>query len=388
MNLERRINGLNQKEHAEIRHASEQLRNNLIWSDATEAEIRKIFSTANKWRELHELPMKRVRHQLLGFMRSNGVRGLTAARLKRMQSIRKKLVKRPNLSLEILQDLAGCRVILPAMKDVKSFLSRYKDNHGHILSSENDYIAKPKLDGYRSHHLILEFCGSEGEEAHSGKRVEVQVRTRLQHAWATAVEGVGLFRGEDLKGGLGNSDWRRLLELVSSEFAYIENCPLRDDSSSRSMRLTQIKELDRELNASEMLNNMSIAIDYTDKYLQPLEKPERWIMTFDPKTKTVNVEGFSNASAGSLSYNDAEARDVQLSEQKNTVMVEVDKVDKLKLAYPNYFGDVQLFRKNLIKIVKGKLATEYTLPPQQTAPRPPKPVPDDLWLRKPRTRWK
>ena len=29
-------------------------------------------------------------------------------------------------------------------------------------------------------------------ELYNGRRIEIQVRTRLQHAWATAVEGVGL----------------------------------------------------------------------------------------------------------------------------------------------------------------------------------------------------
>ncbi len=370
-----------------MRNVSEQLRSNLLWSEASEIEIRRIFSKANKWRELHELPMKRVRHQILGHMRSTGVRGLTAARLKRMQSIRKKLVRRKDFSIEMLQDLAGCRVILPAMKDVKSFLSSYREKHGHKLVYEDDYIKRPKIDGYRSHHMILAFCGSVGEEAYFGKRVEVQVRTRLQHAWATAVEAIGLFRGEDFKSGSGDADWRKLFELVSSEFAYIENCPLRHNAPSRTTRVAQIKELDRKLNASDILDNMSIAVDYTDRYLQPQDRPERWIMTFNSKTKTVRVEGFKNARAGSASYNDAEARSAQESEFENTVMVEVDKVEKLKLAYPNYFGDVQLFRKNLIKIVKGRGATEYTLPPQQVAPRPPKPVPDDLWLRRPRTRW-
>lgn len=388
MNHERKINGLNQQEHDEIRNASEQLRNNLVWSDATETEIRNVFATANKWRELHELPMKRIRHQLLGYMRSTGVRGLTAARLKRMQSIRKKLSRRKDFSLEMLQDLAGCRVILPAMKDVKLFLSRYKDNHGHTLINEDDYISKPKRDGYRSHHMILAFCGVVGEDAHFGKRVEVQIRTRLQHAWATAVEGVGLFRGEDFKGGSGDADWRKLFELVSSEFAYIENCPLRSGSVSRTIRLAAIKQLDRKLNATGMLETMSIVSNHADRYMTSLEKPERWILTFDPKTKNVSVEGFNNARAGSASYNEAETRDARGSDQLNTVMVEVDKYEKLKLAYPNYFGDVQLFKKNLIKIVKGKLASEYTLPPQQTVPRPPKPVPDDLWLRRPqRRRW-
>ena len=50
----------------------------------------------------------------------------------------------------------------------------------------------------------------------------------------------------------------------------------------------------------------------------------------------------------------------------NIVLVEVDKVENLKAAYPNYFGDVQLFLRNLRLIARGKEAREYTLPPQET----------------------
>ena len=66
-------------------------------------------------------------------------------------------------------------------------------------------------------------------EVFHDRRVEVQIRTFLQHTWATAVEAVGAYRGENMKGGEGNSDWLRLFSLMSGEFAATENCALPPD---------------------------------------------------------------------------------------------------------------------------------------------------------------
>ena len=64
------------------------------------------------------------------------------------------------------------------------------------------------------------------------------------------------------------------------------------------------------------------------------------------------------------------------------VLVEVDKINDLKKAYPNYFGDVGLFHRQLRQIVLGGVAAEYTRPPRQKATkRLEEPRGDLSWLR-------
>jgi hypothetical protein len=69
------------------------------------------------------------------------------------------------------------------------------------------------------------------------------------------------------------------------------------------------------------------------------------------------------------------------------VLVEVDKIANLTAAYPNYFGDVDLFKTQLALVTKGQSAVEYAV-----AERPAR-VPDtreriDLsWLRG-STKWR
>lgn len=93
-------------------------------------------------------------------------------------------------------------MIVPKCEDVKNIIEYNRENSAHTWFKDYDYIAAPKVDGYRCFHRVFKFKeDSVEEECFRGRRVEIQIRTRLQHSWATAVEAVGLFRGEDIKGG-------------------------------------------------------------------------------------------------------------------------------------------------------------------------------------------
>src|SRR5207302_6231509 len=138
---------------------------------------------------------RKIRHELLGQMRSQKVRGITAARLKRMPSVRRKLQRLP-IKLHRVQDLAGCRAVVENMEEVNAVIKALRRGSAHQLHKEYPYIQTPKSDGYRSHHMVFEFVGLEDNKPYTGRRVEIQIRTRLQHSWATTVEAVGLFRHE------------------------------------------------------------------------------------------------------------------------------------------------------------------------------------------------
>jgi hypothetical protein len=125
---------------------------------------------------------------------------------------------------------------------------------------------------------------------HDDRRIEVQIRTRLQHSWATAVEAVGLFRGEDLKGNQGSADWLRLFQLMSLEFAVAEGFPELRDVPPRHSRIAEIKELDQKLEAASTLQNMSYAVRWTDIAIQPGDKVRYYLIEFDNATKQVRLE--------------------------------------------------------------------------------------------------
>lgn len=299
------------------------------------------FRIAHNWRDAHMWPLLRVRQELSGKVRSIEHGAVTAARLKRMASIRRKL-RRP-ITLYQMQDIAGCRVILRSMKEVNRLVGIY---HGggsrHAIQSEDDYILTPKPDGYRSHHIILKFCGTDEAEIYNRQTVELQIRTRLQHAWATAVEAVGLIRHENIKGGGGDADWRRFFELMSTELAYIEGCELVPTANmSRDDVQKEIRDLSKRIKAVSTLETYNRAINYAVGYGNT--NARYFLLQFNYETQQVSVEPFFSFDIGSQRYIEEEKKQGRM----NSVLVEVNKVSDLKKAFPNYFLDVRTFTDRL-----------------------------------------
>ncbi|MEZ4818871.1 MAG: hypothetical protein R3A45_02860 [Bdellovibrionota bacterium] len=103
-----------------------------------------------------------------------------AKRLKRIESIQIKLKRFRTMRLSTIQDIAGVRVVLTNEKALMSAFSALRNRSSrNLLKRLDDYHASPKDDGYRGMHLIY-------ENAHS-TMIEIQLRTELEHIWATAV---------------------------------------------------------------------------------------------------------------------------------------------------------------------------------------------------------
>jgi hypothetical protein len=90
----------------EVKRAGEIIAGELPWNDETAPQIRDAFHIANNWRDAYAYPMLSLRYSLMWFMRHHNLEGVTVARLKRMQAIRRKLRRIPH-NLSQLQDLGG-----------------------------------------------------------------------------------------------------------------------------------------------------------------------------------------------------------------------------------------------------------------------------------------
>ncbi|TPL03307.1 hypothetical protein FJ938_17880 [Mesorhizobium sp. B2-4-14] len=346
------------------------------------AEAIETFSIANSWRDSHFLPMRSVRFSVTHHIKKLHLKGDMASRPKRMASIRRKL-RESTADLDTMNDIGGCRAIMADIKGVRALLASMRDKFPHeIHHREFNYIDEPKLDGYRSHHMVFKYRPRSADtEAFEGRRVELQVRTRLQHSWATAVEAVGLFRGEDLKHGKGEQDWLRLFQLMSAEFAYVEESPTHADIPSHNNRVWELRDINRRIGATNTLENIKNLTHYSENFVQPTEKSRYYLLRYG-KDHNVSVSPFWTITLGARSLEDIEQK-IELGENDaKVVLVEVDKVDKLVEMYPNYFGDVSLFVRNLKSICTGQAAIEYSLAPQQVVSPKPYEKPDYGWLKR------
>lgn len=105
-----------------------------------------------------------------------------------------------------MQDLGGCRAVLPDLNGVYSVAQSFlRAQHKHKLIRQDDYVLKPKPSGYRGVHLVYSYR-SDRTETWNGLAIEIQIRSQLQHAWATAVETVGLFTNQARKSSMGKAN--------------------------------------------------------------------------------------------------------------------------------------------------------------------------------------
>lgn len=111
------------------------------------------------------------------------------SRVKSPQSIAEKLQRRGyDVTLEnvylYLNDVAGIRVICSFIDDIYDVAAMLTKQDDIKLLETKDYIQKPKDNGYRSLHLILEVPVFFSDRKQP-MRVEVQIRTIAMDFWAT-----------------------------------------------------------------------------------------------------------------------------------------------------------------------------------------------------------
>jgi ppGpp synthetase/RelA/SpoT-type nucleotidyltranferase len=351
-------------------------------SDEEQQRALDVFAVANAWRDSHVYPMTVMRRTLAAQVRKSGVHAVTAARVKQMRSIRKK-VREQTIGIDRMQDLGGCRVIVTTMAQVDSVAAMCLKAFPHDFVRQKDYTREIKELGYRSNHMIYRFRPRDDEEeVFDGRFIELQIRTRLQHSWATAAEAIGVFRNEDFKHGEGDPKWLRLLRLVAEEFALTEGCIPHETMTQRKQRVAEIRDLDQDIDALRTLESVNVAFRSAEG-LKFAEKAKYLVITQTPATGQVSVRGFDDPKMGAAHYDTADRMAVG---GMNSVLVQVDHVENLQAAYPNYFGDVKVFTDNLRRITKGKAAQEFALPKPQVV-RQIRPQPIDLgWLRRSRFR--
>lgn len=136
----------------------------------------------------------------------------SSQRLKRIPTILDKLRREPRMELGRMDDIGGCRAVLSDLDELQRVRDRYAN--APVMVRIKDCISEPKDDGYRAVHVIVKY---------DDRRIEVQLRTRIQHEWAFTVEGVTSRFGLDVKAGGGPPEVREWFAAVSEAMALEEH---------------------------------------------------------------------------------------------------------------------------------------------------------------------
>jgi hypothetical protein len=307
------------------------------------------ITMVHSWRLGHNRPLNSLYMSLKGRAPKVSKAAIVAQRLKRLESIEAKLSRGEVQKLTQIQDIGGCRVVFPTLSHVRTFAQRCSATSKTFDYAKKfkDYIENPKPSGYRSYHIIYHYISD--DPAYDGLKVELQVRTRLQHMWATAVETVSTFNRLPLKSGgiTASPDWSRFFALASGAFAAWEKTPLVPDTPAAGDELKgELRDLALRLRVFDVLNAWRTALNILPA--KRVAKTIAFMLSLDVAGKKfsywpVKDDGMPAAEAKRLEIEKTTGNDV--------VIVQVGSMTNLKKAYPNYFADTQEFMSALRNIV-------------------------------------
>jgi len=326
-----------------VKRAGQAFANN----NATDNDIALI----DQWRASHGYVINTFQAWLKGHISRQSSYIEFAQRLKRRNTVLDKLRRKSSSGTPLISDVsamhdfAGCRLIFENIEDLTNFRTymhspQVMRNVEHQLRHEPDkynYIEHPKFTGYRGIHDVYRHYprGSirrQRKKPWDGLLVELQYRTRAQHAWATAVEISDLLDGERTKFELDTSERGRFFAIASEIIAR------QHENITRAFIEVSTKDLQKELQTIE--DKLGIL-----RRLQLLKQFED-----ESSLQNHNVLNIYRLSDGSLEleiipFKSAapaieKADELEGSEESvNAVYVRSDNPKQLRSAYRNYFND-------------------------------------------------
>ncbi|AKQ29919.1 RelA/SpoT domain-containing protein [Acinetobacter baumannii] len=326
----------------------------LISDTATQVEKIEAYNILNNWRALHSYPIDVFQKNIRSKCTQLKFRDFTVAqRLKRMPSIISKLQRNPRMNLARMQDIGGVRVILPSIADVRKLHEALvgrnnRFNHVPIVPC-HDYIENPKSDGYRSIHQVFTYK-SRDHSGLDGLKIELQIRTALQHSWATAVETLGVIENASIKSGFGSDEIRRFLKLSSALFSIKEGTPVVEEFSKSTPEEIAIeaKDIEQRLQIFTKLKWLQISAKHIESTSNSRHAYHLLILKQEENSWKVNVIPFTKAQEeiAQTMYATLESQ-VKQEHDVDIVLVSVGDMKAIKKAYPNYFLDTNQFIKEM-----------------------------------------
>lgn len=315
------------------------------------------FDTLSNWRSSHAYPMQ----SMIGYIRKKSFdvddKAIIVQRLKRTPSILSKLRREKGMKLDRMEDIAGCRVVVSNKSAVYAVRENIVNGRTrNILRRERDYIKTPKDSGYRGIHLIYRYNGA--KTSFSNHSVELQIRSKIQHSWATAVEVVGTFTGQALKASKGHDAWLNFFKLASIAFADVENRKLAKNVDTKE-RVELIKYIER-LGVVDRLRAFAVSTQHLGKYSK--SRGEYFLLKLDIEESNINIRGYASEDLSQATDEYAKLEtEFKDDTTKDVVLVSASSVNGLKKAYPNYFADTTEFMKTVDKLIEANKKIQLTI---------------------------
>jgi ppGpp synthetase/RelA/SpoT-type nucleotidyltranferase len=283
-------------------------------------------------------------------------------RIKRLETIKNKLSRFPDMQFARMHDIVGCRVIFESEFDLNIFRNSFNQSrfaHRRRLKILSDgtkadaynYIKIPKPSGYRGIHDVFEYRAKQagrgrasGGEKWNGLNIEIQYRTTVQHAWATAVEICDNFTDNHGKFSNAPDDYLRYFLLASEMLArqFEPTTPRQLDSSNEAL-LSEFQFLEQQHGMLQTLRGI---------------QPSQQDFAFDKHTLLIFTESYEETEVRTFSdFRSAVQAYFELERTKpngvDVVLVAADDPESVRFGFKNYFSDAREFVSLIDKCLSG-----------------------------------
>ena len=133
---------------------------------------KQIAQLLDQKRTERESALETLRHHIAAALQQQGLDAIVQGRPKHIYSIYKKM-RGKSLSFDQVYDIRALRIVVPSVNDCYFALSWVHSQYTPISDEFDDYIARPKVNGYQSLHTVV--------RDDSGQPIEVQLRTQSMH---------------------------------------------------------------------------------------------------------------------------------------------------------------------------------------------------------------
>lgn len=321
--------------------------------NGTAEEIRDARAKLSNFRSSHGYPLLSITMHVRQNARAVNPKAVVARRLKRLPTVLDKLQRYDSMNVTSMQDLGGCRAILSTVAEVDAVVTRLRGagRAQNVIVRTYDYLRDspgPQASGYRGVHLVYEYRAS--KTAYQGHKIEVQVRTELQHAWATAVETIDLFGGGRLKYSEAEPGVARYFLLVSALMALEEGLPVPPTASDDVEQL-RLELLTLEIHYAVLQRLSGFTAAVKDFGADRRKKNTALVMELFRDRGDLTITHFETVPAAQRRLVELESLD---DDNLDAVLVHMSDFGQLNAAYPNYFGDTVAFSSFVKRMLRGQ----------------------------------
>ncbi|MCF8075486.1 MAG: RelA/SpoT domain-containing protein [Desulfotignum sp.] len=288
-----------------------------------------------EWRAAHRAVLNTFQAILRN--RTKGQNITVAQRHKRKTTIFDKLKRLPGMQLARMDDVAGCRLIFRDIDSLYAFRDVFLKARFHHKRKNKldkyDYIKIPKNTGYRGIHDVYSYDVNSISGQHlKGLLVELQYRTAIQHAWATAVEVIGFITTSQPKFQQGDKRYQHAMALASEILARsYENMTGPFPEKSNIDLVREFLEAENKLNLLKLLKGLnSVNTSVSEK--------RNAILIFS-QTGELEIKTYRSAPEALRDLFELE----KSNPDKDIVLVKADTSEEVRFAFKNYFSDAQDF---------------------------------------------